>query len=410
MELRHPDKRTSPSGTIGSMNLQATSVSIVSLLTALVRTGSRAGLDPYDPVLEVVAGWLTRHGVPHRYVGDSSGARIGICGRIDSGRPGPSYLLNATVDTAPFGNEEQWKHPPLSATQSEGWLYGRGSGDSKAGVAIFCHLLAALKSQSKGWAGSLVYLFDAGEHTGEFTGVRRFIETQPEAKNLSGTLIGYPGNTRIAIGGRGFARCRLRVHGRAAHTGSSSSPGVNAIGRAAHLIDSIHSAPLPDEQRGSFPLPPRISVTAIEGGSGFSVVPDLCVLNVDIRLTTRFDRDAARAHVAHLVAAFDRDATELAPTDVVWNEGWPAYQLDSALPLVRALREAATAVLGRDIATEVVGPSSVGNYLSGRGVPATNGFGVTCENIHAANERIEISSISPVFEVYSRAVWSLLKG
>src|SRR4030095_5912551 len=140
-------------------------------------------------------------------------------------------------------------------------------------------------SERKRWSGSLAYVFDAGEHTGEFGGIRRFMETQGNAMRLAGAMVGYPGNNRIATGGRGFARALLRVYGQSAHTGSSHNLGRNAIWRAAQLIDAIHTTPLPDVDRDGFPLPPRASVTAVEGGSGFSVVPDLCTLHIDIRLT-----------------------------------------------------------------------------------------------------------------------------
>jgi len=35
----------------------------------------------------------------------------------------------------------------------------------------------------------------------------------------------------------------------------------------------------------AFPLPPKFTPTAIHGGGSFSLVPDLCGLELDIRLT-----------------------------------------------------------------------------------------------------------------------------
>jgi succinyl-diaminopimelate desuccinylase len=383
--------------------------STVALLTDLVRTPSRAGIDPYEPVLDTVAAWLSERRLPHRFLVGERGVRVGIWGHITGGRAGPNYLLNATVDTAPFADEDRWTHSPLSAEQTGGWLWGRGSADSKAGVAIFCHVLALLLPQVTRWSGSLAYVFDAGEHTGEFLGIRRFMEAHGEAMPLDGAMIGYPGNDRIAIGGRGFARARLRVFGRAAHTGSATTRGTSAVRRAAQLIEAVEDAQRPRPDQSGFPLPPRISVTAVEGGDGFSVVPDLCMLNVDARLTPQFGFDSARAVLASLVRDLDRRAPAIRPTETTWSEGWPAYQLDTGLPFVAALREAARSVLGHDVPVGVVGPSSVANYLSTRGVPATNGFGVTYENIHATNERIALDSLEPVTEVYCRTLRSLLQ-
>ncbi len=258
------------------------------------------------------------------------------------------------------------------------------------------------------WRGSLAFIFDADEHTGTFTGIRRFMQMHGNALNVAGAMIGYPGNERIAIGGRGFLRARIKVHGHAAHSGSSSRTGTNAVWRAARLIDAVQAAPLPTDARSGFPLPPRISVTAVEGGTGFSVVPDLCAINVDIRLTPTFDRETAAAMLGTLVRDFDAEAIGVRASDVEWIEGWPAYHLDADSPLIRALRKAAHAVTGKKPPTDVVGPSSVANFLYGLGVPATNGYGVTCENIHATDERIAVDTIAPVFDTYRLALGNLL--
>ena len=45
-------------------------------------------------------------------------------------------LLNAHVDTAPVEDESSWIHPPYAAVVEDGKLYGRGSLDDKAGIAI----------------------------------------------------------------------------------------------------------------------------------------------------------------------------------------------------------------------------------------------------------------------------------
>lgn len=391
-----------------SMVAAASIQSIVNLLTELVRIPSRAGIDSYEPILDAVGAWLSGRELPCDDVVDDRGERVGVWGRIDGPRPGRRYLLNATVDTAPFGNESRWSHPPLSAARADGWLYGRGSADSKAGVAIFCHVLEQLRRAADPWCGSIAYVFDAAEHTGEFTGIRRFMESHGVGMGLDGALIGYPGNERISVGGRGFARARVRVHGESAHTGSAKRKGVNAVWRAATLVQRIQSTDLRAAGDEDFPLPPRASVTAIDGGSGFSVVPDLCTLNVDIRLTPGFTLDSAKAHLAGIVDAIDEATPGLRRTEIDWIGGYPAYRLGADTPLVGALRDAAREVLGRDVPAEVVGPSSVGNYLAGRGVPATNGFGVTYAAIHATDERVDLDSIGPVFDIYCRALRKLL--
>ena len=56
----------------------------------------------------------------------------------------PFYVLNATLDTAAFGDRATWQHRPDRARAQGGWLYGRGAADDKAGVMAHVGALRAL--------------------------------------------------------------------------------------------------------------------------------------------------------------------------------------------------------------------------------------------------------------------------
>lgn len=77
---------------------------------------------------------------------------------VAGGRPGPRFVLDACLDTAPFGDEAAWTFPPTSGQIAGGWLHGRGSSDSKAGAAIFAHVAARLHATADGFDGSVVLL------------------------------------------------------------------------------------------------------------------------------------------------------------------------------------------------------------------------------------------------------------
>jgi succinyl-diaminopimelate desuccinylase len=57
---------------------------------------------------------------------------------------------------------------------------------------------------------------------------------------------------------------------------------------------------------------------------------------------------------------------------------------------------------------KVAGPSNIGNYLAGLGVPATAGFGVAYEGLHGTDERIRIDSIPTIQAAYHQALLTLL--
>jgi succinyl-diaminopimelate desuccinylase len=130
--------------------------SVVELTRTLVRLPSRAGIDPYGPVLECMSAWLDRHGLRPRQLPAAGRETVAMVCEITGRRPGPRYVLDACLDTAPFGDEAAWTYPPTSGAIDGGWLHGRGACDSKAGAAIFAHVAARLLPVSDELAGSLV--------------------------------------------------------------------------------------------------------------------------------------------------------------------------------------------------------------------------------------------------------------
>lgn len=388
---------------------EAPDPALQALLQALVCTPSRPGEDDLGPVQETMAGWLEARGARLRRLRGPAGQPLGLYTECQ-GRPGgPWVVLDATLDTAGFGDPARWRHPPTSGQVEGGWLHGRGSADSKAGAALFAHLLVQwLARDAQAWRGRLGVLFDLDEHSGGFGGAKAFFEPpHGEAPRPDVVVIGYPGDDAIVTGSRGFLRARLQVAGVAAHSGAAVERGVNAIDRAAALARALATLPL-DGTDPALGLPPQLTVTGIDGGGpGFSQVPDHCELRLDIRLTTRFADADARAAVAAAVAESDRASPGAPATRVDWIAGWPAYRVGDEHPMVRALHAATAQVYGQPRPTRVVGPSNIGNYLAGLGVPALCGFGPLGEGIHATDERVWLPSLEPVRRVYDTALQRL---
>ncbi|MFJ8532300.1 M20/M25/M40 family metallo-hydrolase [Streptomyces sp. NPDC093591] len=252
--------------------------------------------------------------------------------------------------------------------------------------------------------GGLAVLLDADEHTGGFGGARAYL-ADPEAVRPSGVMIGYPGLDEVVVGGRGLWRAMIAVHAASGHSGSRrTAPG--AVSRAAHLVRLLEDLQLPDGG-GEFPLPPKLTVTSCHGGQGFSVVPDLCELGVDIRTTPAFDADAAEQLVRAAVGELDVRVPAPRPTVIAPVAAWPPYRLVKDQQPAAALLDAA-AREGLTVRPKTAGPSNIGNLLAGEGIPATAGFGVRYEGLHGVDEQACLEDLPAVHAVYRRAVLSLL--
>ncbi|MBP8532337.1 M20 family metallopeptidase [Streptomyces sp. MK37H] len=387
---------------------EARAASVIGLARELIRRPSRAGIDDYGPVLGVLEDWLTAHGLPHRRLHDAAGELVGLLVEIPGGRPGAWWTLDACVDTAPYGDETAWSFPPDSGDIVDGWLRGRGAADSKLAAAMFCHIAADLMSHAADLHGGLAVLLDVDEHTGGFGGARAYL-TDPAAARPAGVMIGYPGLDDVVVGGRGLWRASVAVHAPSGHSGSSRAV-VGAISRAAHLVRLLDAADLPSVDGASvFPLPPKLSVTSFHGGQGFSVTPDRCDLNVDIRTTPTFDAHDAETLIRKAVAELDAELPAPKPTEITPVATWPPFRLAEGEQPAAALLNAA-AEAGVMVRAKTAGPSNIGNLLAGEGIPATAGFGVPYEGLHGIDERAHLAELPQVYTVYRRAVLQLLGG
>jgi len=383
--------------------------SILQLARQLIRIRSRPG-DSYTPVLSVLARWLTRRGLHPEIITDAAGAPVAVASDVHGAHPGPRIVLDTPIDTAPFGDETAWSYPPTSATIRDGWLYGRGAADSKVAAAIFAHLAVRIAADRAHLHGTLTILADADEHAGGFAGARSFIaQAQPKPDAV---MIGYPGFRHVVIGCRGFWRATIVVAGTAGHTGGGKvdPTEVNAAEKAAELVGMLARHRIPASASNGFGLPPKLTVTAVHAGEGYSIVPDRCELNVDARLTPTFDRTAAERLVTGLVDEVDRAVPGPRSSVVSALESWPAYQLSPDQQPAAALLSATARYVDPAPAPKIAGPSNIGNYLAGLGIPATAGFGVDYVAGHGTDERIDIGTIPQVFAAYHDAVRALLNA
>jgi succinyl-diaminopimelate desuccinylase len=221
-------------------------------------------------------------------------------------------------------------------------------------------------------------------------------------------MIGYPGLNTLVVGGRGVFRARLWVHGISSHSGGNQA-NPNAIEKAAQLVTAVAATPLPDRMTEDFPLPAKITITTIQSGEGYSATPDLCTLGVDMRTTPAVGCRTLRELLSHAITAVDQSWPDTRATTMHIDTQWPPYHTEATSPIRNALLGAA-ASLGIGVQPKISGMSNIGNYLAGLNIPATAGFGVVYEGLHATDERIRLDTIPTVQATYHAAVLNLLRG
>lgn len=358
------------------------------LTQKLVRTPSQADIDDPMQVALVMQQFLERNHISPNIIWHGK-APLAVVAHIKGAYPGRAYLFDACLDTAPAGDKVTWNNrKPFSGAVKGGWLYGRGSADSKAGAAMFAVLAAEWQQHRAEMAGSLFLCFDLDEHTGRFGGIKAAVRQIESATSLAGAVIGYDGVEKICAGARGFYRAKIHLYGDEENT---------ATERSANLMMRMHESEesdLTSSPVSEFAPPTRTA-------TGWNADKYMAELRYDCRLTPEHTAAIAKQNIQRIIRQFDKERPWREPTQLIdAMESWPPYALPEDHPLFTALADSAAEHLGQRPVRKIAGPSNVGNYLQTRDIPALCGFGVRGQNIHGVNEAFEVASLGPALKSY----------
>jgi len=251
----------------------------VALARALIKIDSRnPTLAPDSPgegecarfLASVLDDWgfsvgLLETGVPNR---PNVVARIGP-------NDAPALMPNGHLDVV---GVEGMVHEPFGAALRHGRIYGRGSGDMKAGVASMC-AAAAAGACARSERQILVTAVVDEEY--ESLGTRALLSAGVRAE---AAIITEPTRLAICPAHRGFVWMDVAFKGRAAH-GSRYDIGVDAITHAGLVLAELDKLEQTREAGPRHPLLGRGSLHAstISGGVGLSTYPEECRLAIERR-------------------------------------------------------------------------------------------------------------------------------
>lgn len=375
---------------------------IISFLQELVKTPSQNGIDPERHIADLICKKLKRFGFKPLLVGEKNRPTVLCYCNKSKGR---KLWLDAPLDTVAIGDENKWKYPPFSGKIVSDKLYGRGSADCKAAIAIFTYVAAAIFQNNTKLKGQLILSFDSDEQSGNFTGIKNLLK---KGVRTDACIIGYPGTEEIIIGARGFLRLNITTFGKTAHTGSREHKGLNAINKMIKVIQGLEGLKMKYKKSNLFKFGPNLTVSQIEGGRAINIVPDECNIKVDIRLVPSQTKEAVIKEIDALLNKLKKNDPELVvKIDPFLYES--PFQTSPNNRIIKILKKNAEKILDRKIKISAAGSSGVGNEIGNRRIPTVTGFGVDFNNIHSENEYILLNSILPVTKIYLKTVLDFLK-
>ena len=131
---------------------------LIQLTQALVRIDSVIRPDTggtEKDVVKFIVDWLRREVGVEPLVEEVVPGRENIILSVDSGKPGPCLMIEGHTDVVSEGDRSSWTYDPFGAEIVDGKLYGRGSCDMKAGVAMAMIMAKLFASIKESWVGKL---------------------------------------------------------------------------------------------------------------------------------------------------------------------------------------------------------------------------------------------------------------
>jgi succinyl-diaminopimelate desuccinylase len=294
----------------------------------------------------------------------------------------PTVVLHGHLDVVP-GLPGQFE-PRIEGDR----LYGRGAYDMKGALAAMLVTAASMRDQDT----VRVRLGIVGDEESEEESERGSDHLVDSGFTGDFAITGEPTDLHIGVEAKGVLALRLKVGGTAAH-GATPWLGDNAVLNAIDVFRSIESLPFARHSSELFDRP-SINLGRIWGGDALNKVPDLCVIDVDIRYLP--DQDPAK--VLEEVRSIDGiEATSLLVR--------PPATVDRDSAFVRALRDsAATHHDGEPMSVGRDGASDAVSFLR-VGVPAVE-FGPIGAGHHGPGEWVSVSSL----DTYRQALESFLRA
>eukprot|EP00667_Euglena_gracilis_P010835 EG_transcript_11049 len=327
--------------------------------------------------------------------------KVGVVGiHRPSGPPlGKSLILNGHVDVVPAGPEDLWSHDPFDPVVEGDWLYGRGSGDMKAGIAAAYYAVKALHHCGVQPAAELQFHFVTDE---ECTG-NGALAVVERGYRADACLIPEP-FPFIMTAQLGVLWMHLQVTGRPAHV-LDTSAGVNAIEGAMQMYAALkkleESWNRPEARHAAYAdlkHPVNFNLGRIEGGEWGSTVPSRCSMTVRLGFYPGTDVTEAKQAVEKVLADA---AKEVGVTCEVSYAGFAANgcTVSADSDLVRALQRAyRDAGMGDEPPPLLPAccTTDARYYTLNCGIPTTCFGPKSVRNIHGIDERVSLQSLKDV--------------
>lgn len=338
---------------------------------------------------------------------DFAPGRPNARGLLRGAGEGPCLLLAGHTDTVHVrGWAERWagteREDPFGGAIVDGAIWGRGTGDLKAGICTTLSAVRLLAAAGIVPATDIQFAFIGDEESGEpdtgvSAGIKAFVAEIETGVVPRPDFAIYVEPTRLYIypAQMGFLICDITVTGRSAYFGVPEL-GIDALKAAHKVLSAIwaHSAELEARAPHDLVGRPFALVTGLEGG-GYIAVPGECRISLILKLLPGESLDHAVAGLEAAVRGADlADGIAVSfayPAGRDHRYGGTPSEISPQLPAVALLKRAVEAVRPDRGLVEGAPYWSEAPFLINRlGIPAVYCAPGDISNCHTLEEHVVV--------------------
>ena len=282
-------------------------------------------------------------------------------------------LIAGHIDTVPLNGNLPTRFEEEGGVR---YLWGRGTVDMKAGVAVQLKLAAELTDP----AIDVTWMwYDHEEVNAELNGLGRLARNRPDLFVGDFAILGEPSNGVVEGGCNGNLRVEVRAYGLRAHS-ARGWVGDNAIHKIAPVLDLLAGYTAREVEVDGLVYREGLNAVGISGGVAGNIIPDEAMVHVNYRFAPSRSSEEAIAYMHELF-----DGYEITVVD----------RADGARPGLDApLAQEFVAAVG-GVAKPKYGWTDVARF-SALGIPAVNYGPGDPLKAHADDERVDVEQIVSV--------------
>lgn len=315
--------------------------------------------------------------------------RYNIIAEIKGANKGPRILLAGHMDTV--SPMDGWKTDPFTPIKTDDKIYGRGSCDMKAGIAVILTVAEEIQKKRIHLNGDILIAFVCDEEAYS-KGVKTLIKNKIEADF---GIFAEPEFDPVIIGCPGKALIKGEFYGVAAHA-SKPENGINAIEEACKVICNLNKLPLEkDEKLGAQPY---VTLNFNGGYKEYSIIiPDKCEFKLNKHLVKGENKDKL---VNDLNELCKKELIKAKTKFTIEEPYYPPYTVDENNIYINKLNKCYEKVILKKMKKGYGTGVCDANCLTiDAGIP-TICFGPSGKNLHAANEWVSMEEMEQVLNAY----------